>query len=463
MKTAGTTLALTLAAAAAVAAWCAPAWAASGGPDAFGYTWADSTEPDGPAFNYEIDNGAEALDLDDDAFTTVPLPFTFPYYGGEYTTVDVHSNGVLSFGASGFVSHDHDCASLSPALGVPTILPYWTDLNPADSDAVGVFAWSKTEPEPMFVVEWYAIPLYQTNGTITLEVKLYATGIIEFHYLDLDVEDTPEEPKDDGADAAIGISQNDAGLLMMSCDSASLVTNGVAIRVNGPGCEDLDGDGVTTCAGDCDDTDRDSFPGADERCDGVDNDCDGEVPADELDEDSDGYPACAGDCNDTDATLEPADEDSDGYSTCEGDCDDGNAEVSPADRDNDGTSGCDGDCDDLRASLNVEDEDGDGVSTCDGDCDDEDTARRPGLDELCDGIDNDCDDEVDENPNCAGPGDDDDDDDDLPPGWDIPYGCILNCGVGDDGNAGATGGTLALAMLLVATLGGSRRRRRPAA
>ncbi len=44
--------------------------------------------------------------------------------------------------------------------------------------------------------------------------------------------------------------------------------------------DDADGDGVTTCDGDCDDGDGDNFPGNPEACDGADNDCDGAVEAD---------------------------------------------------------------------------------------------------------------------------------------------------------------------------------------
>jgi hypothetical protein len=38
---------------------------------------------------------------------------------------------------------------------------------------------------------------------------------------------------------------------------------------------DMDGDGVTICAGDCDDNDPNNFPGNTEICDGQDNNCDG--------------------------------------------------------------------------------------------------------------------------------------------------------------------------------------------
>jgi len=40
---------------------------------------------------------------------------------------------------------------------------------------------------------------------------------------------------------------------------------------------DIDGDGVRTCDGDCDDRTAGTFPGASEVCDGIDNDCDGAI------------------------------------------------------------------------------------------------------------------------------------------------------------------------------------------
>ena len=56
------------------------------------------------------------------------------------------------------------------------------------------------------------------------------------------------------------------------------------------------------------------------------------------------------------------------------------------------------DCDDSDANLNTLDEDGDGVTTCDAtpDCDDNDADISPNADEVCDEIDNNCNDEIDE-------------------------------------------------------------------
>lgn len=103
------------------------------------------------------------------------------------------------------------------------------------------------------------------------------------------------------------------------------------------------------------------------------------------------------------------------------------------------------------------DADGDGWSLVLGDCDDEDPARHPGVEDACEGTDEDCDYQVDED---CGPGDDDDvagDDDDavdrnpyIPPSED-------NCGCTTAPTAGASGSCL---LGLFVYLFAARRRRR---
>lgn len=56
---------------------------------------------------------------------------------------------------------------------------------------------------------------------------------------------------------------------------------------------------------DCDDTNGSVYPLADEACNGLDDNCDGNIPADEVDSDGDGYRICQNDCNDEDATIHP--------------------------------------------------------------------------------------------------------------------------------------------------------------
>jgi len=180
---------------------------------------------------------------------------------------------------------------------------------------------------------------------------------------------------------------------------------------------DADGDGFTEVE-DCDDDNAEVNPDADELCNEIDDDCDGEIDESDAvdatawlpDNDGDGY----GDRN-TDmaiASCEPVS----GHVADATDCDDDNADINPAADET--CNGVDDDCDNevdedaLDATTWYLDYDEDGyggfaykMTTCDqndgwvdndDDCDDLDAAVYPGAAEYCNGVDDDCDKEIDE-------------------------------------------------------------------
>ncbi|MFH1464050.1 MAG: putative metal-binding motif-containing protein [Pseudomonadota bacterium] len=172
-------------------------------------------------------------------------------------------------------------------------------------------------------------------------------------------------------------------------------------------------DGYADNADDCDDHDDAIYPGAREVCDGEDNDCDGTIDEGAMttwyaDHDRDGY----GD----DGTTQEACDRPTGYVAEGGDCDDDDASVNPGatERCNGIDDDCDGRVDNNASDADTwyPDDDGDtygdasdsGSTVCEqpsgtvadhSDCDDSDPDIHPGAAEHCDGVDEDCDGDVD--------------------------------------------------------------------
>ena len=172
---------------------------------------------------------------------------------------------------------------------------------------------------------------------------------------------------------------------------------------------DQDNDGYTEQT-DCNDDDPNVYPDAEEFCDGVDQDCDGEVDNGVsrnffVDFDADGFgnpnewivsceetPGFVGnslDCDDTDSQINPIAPDicDDFDNNCNGIIDEEASITFYYDWDEDGFGGSEIE---LLACERP-----DGFSENNLDCDDYDAASYPGAEEACDGLDNDCDGELD--------------------------------------------------------------------
>ncbi|MFT5684682.1 MAG: hypothetical protein ACI8RZ_005626 [Myxococcota bacterium] len=164
--------------------------------------------------------------------------------------------------------------------------------------------------------------------------------------------------------------------------------------------------GYVPIGNDCDDTNEEVYPSAPERCDGLDNNCNGEIDEDltefwYADADGDGS-------GDPDAGIETCDP-KQGYVEAGDDCDDTDPTAFPGGEEvcDESDNDCDGTVDEGVTTTYYEDVDADGyglsdttAESCDlptgyaeeaGDCNDGDAAISPDAEEVCDGVDNDCD------------------------------------------------------------------------
>ena len=146
-----------------------------------GYTWSDSDQVNGPTFNWrDISSIGTPIDLWDDDYTQVTLPFTFPFYGEDKNTVKISSNGYLSFGSDAWEYYNQPISA--PDQPNDFIAPFWDDLNPSVEGSIYYY---HDAAEDQFIVQYQEIPHYYDEGSYTFEVILHSDGSIVYQYDEL--------------------------------------------------------------------------------------------------------------------------------------------------------------------------------------------------------------------------------------------------------------------------------------
>jgi len=145
------------------------------GPDAYGYYAYDTGDGwtgQAPVYDWfeiaGLGNEITAIDADA-AVTTLSLPFTFRYYGTDYTSISVCSNGFVALGAEDYRFGDNS--------GIPDehgpeamIAPFWDDLNPAEGGDVHEYFDSANH---RWICQFDAVAHYGGGNLETFEVILY--------------------------------------------------------------------------------------------------------------------------------------------------------------------------------------------------------------------------------------------------------------------------------------------------
>ncbi|MCB0769954.1 MAG: proprotein convertase P-domain-containing protein, partial [Flavobacteriales bacterium] len=111
----------------------------------------------------------------DDSQVSAPIGFSFPFYGTNYTSVNIVSNGFLSFLPASSFSYGQAIPNAAAPNAVIALA--WEDLNPS---AGQITYFNLTSPN-RFVVNFNAVNFYFSTPGVTAQVILYEDGTIEMH------------------------------------------------------------------------------------------------------------------------------------------------------------------------------------------------------------------------------------------------------------------------------------------
>ncbi len=213
------------------------------GPDAYGYYCYDVTDvqyTEVPTYEWRaIDSTQTALpgvslDLGDDETATVPIPFTFRYYGVNYNSITISSDGWISPIPTTDSHHSNRCV---PSIWGPAamIAGLWDDLDPGNDGSPADIYYYYDGANYLFIIEFFEVEHYPVGDNELFQFVLYdpnfyptATGDaeIEVHYF--------REPQQDDFTVAIENSSETIGL-KYRCDAsygkgAAALTSSFAVK-----------------------------------------------------------------------------------------------------------------------------------------------------------------------------------------------------------------------------------------
>ncbi len=156
---------------------------------------------------------------DDDAVWSYTLPFTFPFYDGNYTTIRVSSNGYVDFGSfSGSVTNNSNSGLMTNKM----IAPMWDDLR---TDGTGEDIFIHTGVSGQVTIRWKG-RTYSGNYAVNFAVTLKSDGTILFHY----------GPNNTGQTPTIGVSRGGTTrYTLASYNGSNSLTNANSLSFSLPG------------------------------------------------------------------------------------------------------------------------------------------------------------------------------------------------------------------------------------
>ncbi len=191
-----------------------------GGPDEFGYTWIDSDEENGPHYDWvDITGVGEALSMsDDDNQGPFGINFDFPFYGQEFNTLRICSNGWISFTSSNTSYSNYGIPGTSAPENL--VAPFWDDMDPTSGGMIYYYS-----SDDSAIVSWVDMPHYDEGGPYTYQIILTSAGTITFQYMYM------YEPLNS---ATIGIQDASQTVGLQIAFDQYYIHDGMAVEINTP-------------------------------------------------------------------------------------------------------------------------------------------------------------------------------------------------------------------------------------
>ncbi len=157
-----------------------------GTPDEFGYYWISSTGS--PLITYSWIDGetgaTEWTGVGDDSSIQVSLGFDFPFYGIDYNSVNISSNGFMSFTSSSTSFSN----TAIPGTSAPNALiaTCWDDLDPPEGNGAIFYKTETSGSQKRFIVTFSEVQGYHStpdpNDIFTFQTVLWQNGTILMQY-----------------------------------------------------------------------------------------------------------------------------------------------------------------------------------------------------------------------------------------------------------------------------------------
>ncbi len=146
------------------------------------YWLSDSYEHGGPNYDFEdISLSGTSISLSDDDVEKVDIGFEFVFYDQTYTSVNVSSNGYISFNST-----SNGCCTGQSIPGASSlkagVAAWWEDLNPGNGGDI-TFQVLGDDQNKYFIIQFTDIPTFSSSGVNTFQYKIFEdTGVVEVHY-----------------------------------------------------------------------------------------------------------------------------------------------------------------------------------------------------------------------------------------------------------------------------------------